>query len=170
MCIPLGQQPFHVAWARAECFFNVFPAGRMPCMDGSRESVKCQVVGGIARAPLWKQTHSWTKSSPKSQPLVGRMPTTITLTGNTINNVYVLGNQATCFALLFSLRGPQSLFSTMCCKVYMTYFGVPSVTTAFSYPPLTNVNAIQEPKVRLKYFSNSLANRLLWCFAEGIMY
>ena len=42
-----------------------------PCsLDDSRESVKCQVVGGIARAPVWEQTHSYTKSSSKSQRLL----------------------------------------------------------------------------------------------------
>ena len=28
-------------------------------LDGSRESVKCQVVGGMARAPVWEQTNSY---------------------------------------------------------------------------------------------------------------
>ena len=32
-------------------------------LDGSRESVECHVVGGIAQASVWEQTHSPTSTS-----------------------------------------------------------------------------------------------------------
>ena len=55
--------PKHCVWAGSDAFLQVCRVeGSMDfscSLDGSHESVKCQVVGEIVRSPVWEQTHSY---------------------------------------------------------------------------------------------------------------
>ena len=39
-------------------------------LDGSRDSVKCQVVDGIARAPVLEQTHSYNNNNKNNSSIM----------------------------------------------------------------------------------------------------